>query len=188
MGARPACWPCAPPVVVAAPRAPGKLALEVRLASRPRTPSWLARVVPRCTVPLGRLSEPRLPLNELLLRVEGVDAADELLRVEGVLRLTDELLRLLLDELLPTELRLLLDELLRLPELNEPPLDERLELTELWLPPPPPERLPPPRCASAGLAPSAKSAIAMTIALLLFISLLLSFWLFLFCCKSTHKL
>lgn len=120
------------------------------------------RVLPaaeRLKVPSGarRLELPRVtPLLDELLRLLGV-LYDELLRLlDELLRLLDELLRLL-DEL-NDDPRLLLDELRLL--LNEPPL-LRLEPMELlW---PPPLRLPPLRCAIAGVALSANATIIRAI-------------------------
>ena len=108
-------------------------------AERPKVPSGARRLeLPRVT-----------PLLDELLRLLGV-LYDELLR------LLDELLRLL-DEL-NDDPRLLLDELRLL--LNEPPL-LRLEPIELlW---PPPLRLPPLRCAIAGVALSANATIIRAI-------------------------
>lgn len=90
------------------------------------------------------------------------------------LELLYELLRfgLLLDD----ERLELLYELPRLEPLNELPLDdERLLPIELLCPPPPPRLPPPPRCASAGVALSARAIMTRVIAFEVFISLLLSF-------------
>lgn len=108
---------------------------------------------------LGDDEERLLPLNELLLRLGDED--ERLLPLnELLLRLDDEDERLLpLKELL---LRLDDDEL----------LDRLLLMELLWLLPPP--RLPPPRCARAGVVLSARAAITRTIAFEVFISLLLS--------------
>ena len=126
-----------------------------------RTPSLWLPTLER----LGALTEPlRLGLLEL----------DERLGLLNELRL-----ELLLDERLgllnELRLELLLDERLELTELLWL-LEERLLLTELlWLPPPPP-RLPPLRCARAGVALSARAIITNVIAFEVFIMLLLSYY------------
>ena len=137
----------------------------VRPASRPLTPAW--RVVP--TV---------LPVLRGLLLLERTEL---LLEREGLLNvLLDERLGLL-NELLRDDEELLLRLLLI--ELWLPP-EERLLLIELlWLPPPP--RLPPPRCANAGVALSARAIITSVITFEVFMLLLLSFFGFVFCCKNT---
>lgn len=178
----------------------------VRPASRPRTPEWLPRAstpprtegrserTPSLWLPaserLGALTDERLGplLNELRLELLGLDERLELLLNELRLELLglDERLELLLNELrlellgLDERLELLLNEL-RLLELL---LDERLLLTELlWLLPPP--RLPPPpRCAKAGVALSARPTITRAITFEVFISLLLSLFIVLF--SLTH--
>lgn len=161
----------------------------VRPASRPRTPVWLPRVSPpriaelpprllspRLKVPalperLGAPTEP-LWLGILLLRLGALPIDERLLLDErlGVLLIELRLelpLNELLERLLELEERLLLIELWLLP-------DERLLLTEL-LCPPPPLRLPPLRCARAGVALSARAIIASAITFEVFILLLLSF-------------
>lgn len=127
----------------------------VRPASRPLTPAW--RVVPTVLPVLRGLL--LLERTELLLEREGLlnVLLDERLEPLNELLRDDEelLLRLLLIELwLPPEERLLLIEL-------------------LWLPPPP--RLPPPRCANAGVALSARAIITSVITFEVFMLLLLSF-------------
>lgn len=124
-----------------------------------RKPSLRGEVVER-TLALREGESLRLGVLKALLRSEE-------LRLELRLELLNELLRL--DELL---------ELLRLELLNELcPLLLLLRLLLidelLWLLPPP--RLPPPRCASAGVALSARAIIAKVIHFEVFISLLLSF-------------
>ena len=168
----------------------------VRPASRPRTPETPPRIegrserTPSLWLPaserLGALTDERLGplLNELRLELLGLDERLELLLNELRLELLglDERLELLLNELrlellgLDERLELLLNEL-RLLELL---LDERLLLTELlWLLPPP--RLPPPpRCAKAGVALSARPTITRAITFEVFISLLLSLFIVLF--------
>ena len=159
----------------------------VRPASRPRTPAWLPRA---STLPLRMAG---LPSLRLTLPPERLGALKEPLRGDELRSKLDEL-RL---ELLPTVERLGLDErlelLLKLLRL-ELELDERLELPLkllrlelleeerlllmelLWLPPPPP-RLPPLRCANAGVALSARATIASAITFEVFISLLLSLFI-----------
>ena len=168
---------------------PAVLAIGVvRPASRPRTPAWLPRA---STLPLRMAG---LPSLRLTLPPERLGALKEPLRGDELRSKLDEL-RL---ELLPTVERLGLDErlelllkLLRLElelderlelllkelRLLELLLDERLLLMELlWLPPPPP-RLPPLRCAKAGVALSARATIASAITFEVFISLLLSLFI-----------
>lgn len=107
---------------------------------------------------------------------------ERMLELRGVsLRL--EFLKLLLrsDELRLEELLELLRLELLLNELWPPPLLRLLLIDELlWLPPPP--RLPPPRCASAGVALSARPIITKVIHFEVFISLLLSFFVY-FCIR-----
>lgn len=161
---------------VPAGRAPSVLRTVplVRPASRPLTPAW--RVVP--TVPLVRpASRPLTPAWRVVPTALPVlrEPLPTLLRVllerEGLLTLLlDERLEPL-NELLRDEeellLRLLLIELWLLP-------DERLLLIELlWLLPP--LRPPPPRCAKAGVALSAKAIITSVITFEVFMLLLLSF-------------
>lgn len=108
---------------------------------------------------------------ERMLELRGVSLRLEFLKL--LLR-SDELRLELLNELLRLEelLELLRLELL-LNELWPPPLLRLLLIDELlWLPPP---RLPPPRCASAGVALSARPIITKVIHFEVFISLLLSF-------------
>lgn len=149
----------------------------VRPASRPRTPVWLPRVsppwlkVPALPERLGAPTEP-LWLGILLLRLGALPIDERLLLDErlGVLLIELRLelpLNELLERLLELEERLLLIELWLLP-------DERLLLTEL-LCPPPPLRLPPLRCARAGVALSTRAIIASAITFEVFILLLLSF-------------
>ena len=133
-----------------------------------------------------------LPSLRLTLPPERLGALKELLRGDELRSKLDELRlellptveRLGLDERLELLLKLLrleleLDERLELPlkllrlELLE---EERLLLTELLCPPPPP-RLPPLRCAKAGVALSAKATIASAITFEVFISLLLSLFI-----------
>lgn len=131
----------------------------------------------RLTLPperLGALKEPlrgdelRSKLDEL--RLELLPTVERL-GLDERLELLLKLLRLELE--LDERLELLLKEL-RLLELL---LDERLLLMELlWLPPPPP-RLPPLRCAKAGVALSARATIASAITFEVFISLLLSLFI-----------
>ncbi len=123
------------------------------------------RLLPRSPLREGALTELRLLLGEPLIELR-------LLLRDGVLIE----LRLLLDE------RLLLIELLWLPPLRllliellwllPPP---RLLLIELlWLLPPPRLPPPPPRCANAGVALSARAIITRVIAFEVFMLLLLS--------------
>ena len=150
---------------VPAGRAPSVLRTVplVRPASRPLTPAW--RVVP---IVLPVLREPLPTLLRGLLLLERTEL---LLEREGLLNvLLDERLEPL-NELLRDDEELLLRLLLI--ELWLPP-DERLLLIELlWLPPPP--RLPPPRCANAGVALSARAIITSVITFEVFMLLLLSF-------------
>lgn len=158
----------------------------VRPASRPRTPAWLPRA---STLPLRMAG---LPSLRLTLPAERLGALKEPLRGDELRSKLDELRlellptveRLGLDERLELLLKLLrleleLDERLELPlkllrlELLE---EERLLLTELLCPPPPP-RLPPLRCAKAGVALSARATIASAITFEVFISLLLSLFI-----------
>lgn len=131
-------------------------------------------------MPAERLGPPTEPLRL------GTLPTDERLGLllDERLGLLKERLELLLDErlgLLKERLELLLDErlelLLKELRLLELLLDERLLLTELlWLPPPPP-RLPPLRCANAGVALSARPTITRAITFEVFISLLLSLFI-----------
>lgn len=130
----------------------------------------------RLTVPPERLGALKEPLRGDELRSKLDELRLELLPTVERLGL-DERLELLL-KLLRLELEL--DErlelplkLLRLLELLE---EERLLLTEL-LCPPPPLRLPPLRCAKAGVALSARATIASAITFEVFISLLLSLFI-----------
>lgn len=161
---------------VASPRPTG----AVRSASRPRTPEWLPR-----TSPLGAGLPERIPSLRLKLPLsdEWLGLLIALLRLLEAerLELLDELrLKLLLEERLGLldELRLilLLDERLGLLKL----LEERLLLTELLLrlTLPPPLRLPPLRCANAGVALSARAIITNVNAFEVFIMLLLSYYCF----------
>ena len=173
----------------------------VRPASRPRTPAWLPRAStpPRTTGALpervaslrlteppsdDRLLSPNEPPRLGLLPRLGLELT-ELLRLGALLRLTlleerlgllltDERLEELLDELRLMPL-LLLEERLELMELRLEELLDELRLTELlWLPPP--LRVPPPpRCAKAGVALSARAIITRVIAFEVFMLLLLSF-------------
>lgn len=129
----------------------------------------------RLTLPPERLGALKEPLRGDELRSKLDELRLELLPTVERLGL-DERLELLL-KLLRLELEL--DERLELPlkllrlELLE---EERLLLTEL-LCPPPPLRLPPLRCANAGVALSAKATIASAITFEVFISLLLSLFI-----------
>lgn len=184
--------------MAASPRVVG----AVRPASRPRTPAWL----PRASTPPRIAGLPlRTPSLRLTLPAERLGPPTELLRL-GLLLIAERLLLderlglLLIDERLGLDERLeLLLKLLRLELLLEEWLlpEERLLLTELLCPPPPP-RLPPLRCARAGVALSARAIIASAITFEVFILLLLSFLVvlslrevrstsvaFFFCCKST---
>ena len=131
----------------------------------------------RLTLPPERLGALKEPLRGDELRSKLDELRLELLPTVERLGL-DERLELLLKLLrlelpLDERLELLLKEL-RLLELL---LDERLLLMELlWLPPPPP-RLPPLRCAKAGVALSARATIASAITFEVFISLLLSLFI-----------
>lgn len=172
-----ALWGAPPRVVAGAPPRASVPRIEgvVWPASRPRTPAWL----PRASTPLRGVV---LPERKPSLRPTPAPSDERLWllteRLEpGVL---DEERLTLLDEerlgLLLTDERLLLDEerlkLLLLDEWLLP--DERLLLTELlWLPPPP--RLPPLRCAKAGVALNASAIIMRVIAFEVFMLLLLSF-------------
>ena len=167
-----------PPRGAPSPRTVG----AVRPASRPRTPAWL----PRASTPPRIAGLPERTPSLWLPTLERLGALTEPLRLglllDERLGLLNELrLELLLDErlgLLLIELRLdeLLDERLLLMELWLL-LEERLLLMELlWLLPPPPLRLPPLRCANAGVALSARAIIASAITFEVFIMLLLSYY------------
>ena len=149
--------------VVPAARPP---AGTVRPASRPRTPAR----VPLTVLPPPRLLPTVLPPLRLLPRTEERDGVlTALLRDEDEGEL-NELLRELDEEL--RELLKLLDECEE-EELWLPPL--RLLLTELlWLLPPLRLPPPPPRCANAGVALSARAIITNVIAFEVFMLLLLS--------------
>jgi hypothetical protein len=162
--------------------------LDVTPASRaPRTDGALRIPSPRLETP-ARDEEAPLRTDELprlgaatLLRLDE-RLLTELLRLGLLYELLERLLlyELRLDEEPLYELRLDEELLERLP-LNELPDELRLLLIELlWLPPPP--RLPPPRCANAGVALSARATIASAITFEVFMMLLLSlFIVFLFC-------
>lgn len=134
---------------------------------------------PRGEEVLERTPSLREGTPERMLELRGVSLRLEFLKL--LLR-SDELRLELLNELLRLEelLELLRLELL-LNELWPPPLLRLLLIDELlWLPPPP--RLPPPRCASAGVALSARPIITKVIHFEVFISLLLSFFVY-FCIR-----
>ena len=140
--------------------------------ARPTLPPSVERLVPIEPLRLLPTELLRLALPTELLRLGAPTELrlELLLRLEELTELRLELL-LRLDEL--TELRLEL-LLLRLIELLWLLPEERLLLTEL-LCPPPPLRLPPLRCANAGVALSARAIITNVIAFEVFMLLLLSF-------------
>jgi hypothetical protein len=125
---------------------------------------------PRGEEVLERTPSLREGTPERMLELRGVSLRLEFLKL--LLR-SDELRLELLNELRLEELLELLRLELLLNELWPPPLLRLLLIDELlWLPPPP--RLPPPRCASAGVALSARPIITKVIHFEVFISLLLS--------------
>ena len=132
---------------------------------------------PRGEEVLERTPSLREGTPERMLELRGVSLRLEFLKL--LLR-SDELRLELLNELRLEELLELLRLELLLNELWPPPLLRLLLIDELlWLPPP---RLPPPRCARAGVALSARPIITKVIHFEVFISLLLSFFVY-FCIR-----